>query len=259
MNTVETLKDLFVASGASWVLWLLFALSAISVAIAIERFIFFRAKGGSLKGLAATLDAHLSAGRWDGALEALSRMRSVGAAVAAAGLRLADRGPQAAEKGMQSAMAIEREQLEARLSFLGTLGNNAPFIGLFGTVIGVILAFEELGRANAAAGSGTSQAASNAVMSAIAEALVATAIGIAVALPAVALYNYFQRRIASILSDAEALTNLVLAYLVDETLPRDSFEGINARASSDAAPATHTEVDALEESPHPSSDLSAAE
>src|SRR5690606_30719130 len=113
-----------------------------------------------------------------------------------AGLRLAPRGPAAAEKGMQSAIAAERKALEARLAYLGTLGNNAPFVGLFGTVIGVILAFEELGQAGAA-GTGASQVASAAVMSAIAEALVATAVGIGVALPAVAAYNYFQRRLAT--------------------------------------------------------------
>ncbi|MBK7152048.1 MAG: MotA/TolQ/ExbB proton channel family protein [Sandaracinaceae bacterium] len=107
--------------------------------------------------------------------------------------------------------------LEARLVFLGTVGNNAPFVGLFGTVIGVILDFEELGHATATAGSGAaSQVASGAVMSAIAEALVATAVGIAVALPAVAAYNFFQRNLAVLLDDAETVSNLVLAYLVSE-------------------------------------------
>jgi len=221
MNTVETLKEFFIASGAGWVLWLLLALSVGSVAIAIERWVFFRTKSDDLRGMVGTLDAHLRSGNRQAALGELSRLRSVGAAVAGSGLRLAGRGPRAAEKGMESAMAIERKALEARLSYLGTLGNNAPFIGLFGTVIGVILAFEALGDAGAAAGTGSSQVASSEVMSAIAEALVATAVGIGVALPAVALYNYFQRRIAGIMSDAEALSSLVVAYLEDETAPAD--------------------------------------
>lgn len=212
MNTVEILKDLLVQTGTAWVLWALFALSIVSLAIAVERFLVFRAKNDDLRGLAATVDAHLRAGSREEAIAALTTMRSAGASVAIAGLRLADRGPVAAEKSMASAMAIERKQLETRLAFLGTLGNNAPFIGLFGTVIGVILAFEELGKVQAA-GAGASQE----VMGAIAEALVATAAGIAVALPAVALYNWFQRRITTILLDAEALSNLVLAYLSDES------------------------------------------
>ena len=121
---------------------------------------------------------------------------------------------------MQSATSAERKALEARLAYLGTLGNNAPFIGLFGTVIGIILAFERLGQATGTAGTGAaSQVASAAVMSAIAEALVATAVGIGVALPAVAAYNYFQRRIATMLDDAETLSTLVLAYLLSSGVP----------------------------------------
>ena len=110
---------------------------------------------------------------------------------------------------------MEREALDQRLAFLGTLGNNAPFIGLLGTVIGVIQAFEELGHSAAGhSGDGAaSQVASGAVMSAIAEALVVTAIGLAVALPAVAAYNYLQRQVESMLSGSEVLSNLVLAYL----------------------------------------------
>lgn len=216
MNTVEVLTHLFVESGAQWVLWLLFLLSAASVSIAAERWVYFRSKSDDLRSLVGTVDAHLRAGDREEALRTLAPKRSVGAMVASAGLRLAERGPRAAEKGMESAMVIERKALEARLAFLGTLGNNAPFIGLLGTVIGVILAFHALGQASSTAGTQASQVASAEVMSAIAEALVATAIGIAVALPAVAFYNYFQRRIASVMADAQALSSLVVAYLVDE-------------------------------------------
>ncbi|MEM7156550.1 MAG: MotA/TolQ/ExbB proton channel family protein [Myxococcota bacterium] len=221
MDTVETIKNLFINSGAGWVLWLLFGLSVGSVIVAVERFFVFRSKSQDLDGVVGVVDAHLKAGDREGGMKALAGIRSVGARVASAGMRLAGRGPRAAEKAMDSAMALERKGLEARLAYLGTLGNNAPFIGLLGTVIGVILAFEELGQANQAAGTGASQAASNAVMSAIAEALVATAVGIAVALPAVALYNYFQRRIANIMHDAEALSSLVVAYLVDTDEDQD--------------------------------------
>ena len=250
MNIVEVLRDVFVQSGAAWVLWLLFALSAGIVVIATERFLFFRSKTDDVEGLAATLDAHLRAGDRVAALNALSPARSVGSAVASAGLRLADRGPTAAEKAMESVIALERKSLETRLTYLGTLGNNAPFIGLFGTVIGVVGAFQALGEANAVAGTASSQVASNAVMGAIAEALVATAVGIAVALPAVALYNYFQRRIATLLADAEALSSLVIAYLVgakaeegtDPSLRRDRIEAegpdIETAGLGDARPSS---------------------
>jgi biopolymer transport protein ExbB len=143
----------------------------------------------------------------------------VAGSIAAAGLRLASRGPQAADKAMQSATALERSRLERWLAYLGTVGNNAPFVGLFGTVVGVVGAFDNLGHATSATAS-AGQAASQAVMSSISEALVATAVGIFVALPAVAFYNYFQRRIAQLLSGAEVLTNLVLAYLSTGGLPK---------------------------------------
>jgi biopolymer transport protein ExbB/TolQ len=118
---------------------------------------------------------------------------------------------------MIGAAALQRMKLEKRLAYLGTLGNNAPFIGLFGTVIGVVQAFDELGKAAKNGGPATAAAAANlapqAVMSSIAEALVATAIGLGVAIPAVAAYNAFQRVIKSKLANTEALTHVLLAHL----------------------------------------------
>jgi biopolymer transport protein ExbB len=214
MPIVDVIKNVFVQWGANWVLWLLFALSLVSLGIIVERWLVFRSKQDVIRELSLSLEETLATGDFARALTQLEKRTSVGAMVARAGLRLAPQGMTAAEKSMQGALALERSTLENRLAFLGTLGNNAPFIGLFGTVIGVLLAFEELSRSAGAAGGGrASQVASNAVMGSIAEALVATAIGIGVALPAVASYNYFQRRIAQILADTEALSNLVLAYV----------------------------------------------
>jgi biopolymer transport protein ExbB len=209
VDTVEVVKSVLVALGTGWVLWLLFGLSLASVAIAGERWLFFRSRDCRLAAVVERVERALACGSGDDAVESLRTERALAGRVAVAGIELADRGMDAAQNGMHAAMAIERVGLERRLGVLGTLGNNAPFIGLLGTVIGVILAFEELGRATA--GGPTDQIASSTVMSAIAEALVATAVGIAVALPAVAFYNYFQRRIAAMLADAEAICGLVLA------------------------------------------------
>ncbi|MCY1058596.1 MotA/TolQ/ExbB proton channel family protein [Nannocystis sp. SCPEA4] len=227
MTPIDALQQLFLRAGAGWVLWLLGILSLVSVALTVERWLILRARGGDLRLLAARVGALLHAGDRDGALRLLEASSSVAAAIAAAGLRLGERGPKAAEYAMQSALALERGQLERGLIFLGTLGNNAPFVGLLGTVIGVIAAFEELGHAAPGHGGGTgaaSQVASNAVMSSIAEALVATAVGLLVALPAVAAYNAFQRKITSLCQGSEALTNLVLAYMSDKTGPEGQQE-----------------------------------
>lgn len=222
MSTVEAVKEILVQSGAAWVLWLLAALSLVSVALMIERWLFYRGIGGDLSELARALDRRLHAGEVLPAIQELRESRAVAASIAAAGLRLAALGPEAAEKAMRSATALERERLGKRLAFLATLGNNAPFIGLFGTVIGVILAFEELGHGAPGHGVGAaSQVASQAVMASIAEALVATAVGIFVAIPAVAAYNYFQRRVETLLSGTEVLSNLVLAYLAKRPAEAD--------------------------------------
>jgi biopolymer transport protein ExbB len=104
-------------------------------------------------------------------------------------------------------------KLEKRLAFLGTLGNNAPFIGLLGTVIGIVAAFDELSKVKMAAASGATQLAPEAVMARISEALVATAIGILIAIPAVAAFNAFQRIVRGTLANTDALGHLLLAHL----------------------------------------------
>ena len=112
---------------------------------------------------------------------------------------------------MAAATGLERQRLERRLLFLGTVGNNAPFVGLLGTVIGVVGAFDELGSGATSSNAGHALAPER-VMGAIAEALVATAIGLVVAIPAVVLYNYFQGLLAARLSGAETLGHALLTH-----------------------------------------------
>ena len=214
MDLAPWLQRIMVGFGASWVMWLMLGLSVVSVAIIFERAWFFWSLRDDLVALSKDLQNALE----DSIEAARRRMKaspSAEAAVVAAGLAVAHKGPNAAEEAMSGAAALQKMKLEKRLAYLGTLGNNAPFIGLFGTVIGVVAAFEHLGEA---AKQPLQQAAASAVapqtvMSSIAEALVATAVGLLVALPAVAAYNYFQRRIASLCAGSEALSSLVLAYL----------------------------------------------
>ncbi len=216
MNAVEGVKVLLISSGAGWVIWLLGALSVSTLAVALERWVFFRGQSCQPADLARRLDDRLSKGAFDETAAEFSRSPAVAARVAAAGLRLARLGPESAKRAMESSVALERRQLERRLAFIGTVGNNAPFIGLFGTVIGVIHAFEELGHGapgHGGAGAVAAVGASQAVMTGLAEALVATAIGIAVALPAIAFYNALQRRVTMLLQETDAISSLVLAYL----------------------------------------------
>jgi biopolymer transport protein ExbB len=217
MQTVEGIKEILLQLGTAWVLWLLGALSVASAIVFVERLLAYRAAGVDLEAIARKLGELLSAGRHAEAVRTLRASPAVAARIAAAGIELSERGSGAAEHAMKSAVALERSRLEKRLAFLATLGNNAPFLGLLGTVIGIILAFEELGHGAPGHGSGSaaSEGASQAVMGAIAEALVATAVGLVVALPAVAAYNYLQRRVTTLIEGSEVLSRLVLAYTSD--------------------------------------------
>lgn len=213
MNLVEWLQGLMTSFGAAWVMWLLIFLSVISVAIMLERGWFYFSLRDDVAKLAADLRNLLRDGNTDEALRRLEASPSAEAAVVVAGLREADRGMKAADEAMQGASALQRMKLERRLAYLGTLGNNAPFIGLFGTVIGVVQAFEQLGKQGMTTAQSASSAAPQQVMAAIAEALVATAVGLVVAIPAVAMYNLYQRISRSILANTDALSHVLLSYL----------------------------------------------
>jgi biopolymer transport protein ExbB len=214
MDLVIWLEQIMVGFGAGWVMWLMIGLSVISVAVILERAWFFYSLRDDLTVLARdlrkTLDESLDAAR-----KRMSASPSAEAAVVLAGLATYDKGPSATEEAMEGAKALQRMKLEKRLAYLATLGNNAPFIGLFGTVIGVIGAFKALGdQANTPLGeAATAALAPQTVMSSISEALVATAVGIAIAIPAVAANNFFQRATRRVLANTEALTRVLLAHM----------------------------------------------
>jgi len=138
-----------------------------------------------------------------GAKRALLETPGMEAGVLTDGLDVFELGPASVEEAMAAARARERPQLENHLSFLGTLGNNAPFIGLFGTVLGIIVAFQKL--------SENDKESSKLVMTGISEALVATAVGILVAIPAVVAYNMLQRRVKLITAQSDSLSHVLLA------------------------------------------------
>lgn len=213
MNLVLWLQHLMTNFGAAWVMWLMIGLSVASVTVMLERGWFYYSIRDDIPTLAQTLRTHLRDDDMNAALSLLEKSPSAEAAVVIAGLREADRGANAADKAMRGAAALQKMKLERRLAFLGTLGNNAPFIGLFGTVIGIVSAFEALGQQGSASGQAASAAAPQVVMLSIAEALVATAVGLAVAIPAVAAYNFYQRHTRSVLGNTEALSNVLLAHL----------------------------------------------
>ena len=209
MNITLQAKTWMTAFGAAPILYLMLALSVVSLSIILERACTFAIRYEDPRSLGRDLRAYLSSNDLVGARARMDASRAPEAFVLAAGLSYAARGASAADQAMVGAIAIERLKLERRLAFLGTLGNNAPFIGLLGTVIGIVMAFDKLSESTS-----TGHAAvPTAVMSSIAEALVATAVGLGVAIPAVIGFNYFQRRIRVFLGNAEGLSRELVAHL----------------------------------------------
>lgn len=185
--------------AAKAVVILMFIMSVYSIWVMVERFIVFtRAKNQSLKLLGA-LSNLLTRGDYAQAIEVTKKYKdSHLAKVIAAGLlefeatrrdkRQSDPevAVEAARQGMDRTAMITVAELKENLGALATIGATAPFVGLFGTVIGIIHAFEKM----ATSGGGIAS-----VSAGIAEALITTAFGLFVAIPAVWAYNYFQNRI----------------------------------------------------------------
>src|SRR5688572_30640550 len=224
---IEQSKHLMVDVGASWVLWLLILLSVLSLAVALDRWRVFRSQPRQVDAMVQQLHRLLEAGNIEQARRQLLNTRGVAAEVVLSGLAQWERGARAAEEAMAAATGLQRAQLERRLILLGTVGNNAPFVGLLGTVIGIVGAFDELGKAGRAAAS-AAELAPERVMAPIAEALVVTAVGLVVAIPAVALFNYFQDRLQGTLADAKTLGHVLLAHigLSPEPEPDEVFRGV---------------------------------
>jgi biopolymer transport protein ExbB len=176
------------------------------VAVAIERAVLFTSSRDDIVKLRDELRALLSRGEATLARRKLEESPSFEARVAAAGLN-AD-GSASAEERIAGETELVRLTMEKNLTVLGTLGNNAPFIGLLGTVIGIVRAFRELENSSGQVSAG--------LMAEIGEALVATAVGLVVALPAVAFFNFYQRLIRSRLARAGALGHEVLAFRKSE-------------------------------------------
>ncbi|MCG5056188.1 MAG: MotA/TolQ/ExbB proton channel family protein [Myxococcales bacterium] len=207
MSLTERLLS-FTLLGAEWVLWLLVVLSVASVAVMVERALALAAKGPAFENLEAGFARQLAEGNVSAARAALGSAKAPEVRVALAGLESYERGRTAVAEAMASAKSRERLFLERNLGVLGTLGNNAPFIGLFGTVLGIIKAFADLAK-NSAGGA-------EVVMAGISEALVATAVGLLVAIPAVVAFNVFQGKVRRRLAHIDAIAHMILAARGDE-------------------------------------------
>lgn len=214
---VQTLLGLPIFQ-AEWVLWLLIALSAVSVAVIVERLVFYRRHAINIDEVRSHLSTHLKEGDFSGAAEYLKGFDSLETNVVLFGLRDHKSGAESVQDLIAGAEGKEQARFERRLNYLATVASNAPFIGLFGTVLGIIRAFNDL--------SADMSEASGAVMAGIAEALIATAVGLLVAIPAVIAFNVLKSRVKGFVNNLHLLSGILLASLKSD----EPMDGANASA-----------------------------
>jgi biopolymer transport protein ExbB len=203
-NTLNDSLFALAQSGHTVTLWLLILLSILSVAFIIERYFFLRGieqlNAASQKQVHEILQSNTL-----NEIEDLSKDKSsfIGKSISYGVRHIKAHGAQGLEEIFNSYSLIERPRLEKHLNFLATVGSNAPFIGLLGTVFGIMDAFRGLA---------TSQGEMTAVMLGISHALIATAVGLLVAIPAVIAYNFYQRKVKQLMLSLESARDLCLAY-----------------------------------------------
>ena len=194
----------FTLIGSKWVLYLLIWLSVVSIAFMIDRYMFFSRQTRELNPFLDDLAQLLEEGDIPQAQELAEFQGGVEGRVALVGLQNLNRDRAILEERLAGAHAEERIRMEKYLPFLGTMGNNAPFIGLFGTVLGIIKAFHDLAISQVGGPS--------VVMRGISEALLATAIGLMVAIPAVIAFNIFQGKVKRVAGNLDRISRLILSF-----------------------------------------------
>ncbi|MEI8176925.1 MAG: MotA/TolQ/ExbB proton channel family protein [Candidatus Omnitrophota bacterium] len=192
---------LFKSGG--FTLFILIACSIFSLAIIIERILYYRRRSRIKRlELMAIVAKEVEKGTISRAVDICTSADTPFSNVVCAGLRLYGHNEVVISNTMEREITIETNKLEQYIGIVGTLGSTAVYIGLFGTVLGIIRAFADL----SASGSG----GVSVVINGIAEALVCTAAGLAVAVPAVIAYNYFIKKVDSFITDMELCTSQLM-------------------------------------------------
>jgi biopolymer transport protein ExbB len=199
--------DVFQVLRSSWIIVLMLVLSVVVVGIAIERFIYFQKTRLDSDAFMEKIKGFIVDGSYKEAIDYAKTFKGNVAAVVRYGLENRQFPREENDKLMEARRMEERLNLDRYLDILGTLGSTCPFIGLLGTVLGIIKSFKDLA---STAGGGP-----EIVMVGISEALVATAAGLAVAIPAVVLFNLFMKRVKVISVEMDAVSKKLLVLLAN--------------------------------------------
>ena len=170
-----------------WDMWLLLALSIVGLAVVIERLWFFATQHGDTKGLLRQIGQKISADDIPGAINICRSQRGMLPRILEFGLQRGEKNRADITDALSIALMEHLNALERNLGIVGTIAVIAPFVGLFGTVLGIIRAFDDI----ALKGNSTPAV----VAAGVSEALITTASGLIIAVIAVVFFNYFKTRI----------------------------------------------------------------
>lgn len=208
-----------------WVMWPLFCCAIVSVAVMIERFIVLSRAGANGRTLIPELRRLLSAGHTAEALELCERQRGPVGALLAAGIRSRHLELSEIERVMEEEALLLTPHLHRRLTVLDTIITLSPLLGLLGTITGMINSFKVISVATGASASG-------AITGGVAEALIATATGLSIAIVTLPVYNHLTNRVNEILGQMEARGTQLLNILATTRRPLVMEEEPVASAAS---------------------------
>ncbi len=190
----KTVWEIFQVGG--FTMYILLFCSFVSITVLLERLLYYRRLSKARRAeFMLKIRRALKNGNLERAVEICKDTAAPFSNVVYSGLELHSRQGKEISNAMEREITMETAKLERYTSIVGTIGNTAVYIGLFGTVLGIIRAFHDI--ASAGAGGMTI------VIGGVAEALVCTATGLFVAIPAVIAYNYFTKRVERFINDME--------------------------------------------------------
>src|SRR5579871_6550767 len=202
-----------------WDMWLLLALSIVGLAVVIERLWFFATQHGDTKGLLRQIGQKISADDIDGAIKICRSEKGMLPKILDFGLQRGEKNRADITDALSIALMEHLNMLERNLGVIGTTAVIAPFVGLFGTVLGIIRAFQDI----ALKGNSTPAV----VAAGVSEALITTAAGLFVAVISVIFFNYFKTKIKAFNQEmivaANQLAEMLHFHNVGETIPTDLY------------------------------------
>jgi biopolymer transport protein ExbB len=205
-----------------WDMWLLLLISVVGLAVVIERLVFFASQHGDTKGLLRAIGQKIASDDIDGAIKVCRSQRGMLPRILEFGLQRGEKNRADITDALSIALMEHLNALERNLGIIGTIAVIAPFVGLFGTVLGIIRAFQDI----ALKGNSTPAV----VAAGVSEALITTASGLIIAVIAVVFFNYFKTRIKAynqeMIVAANQMAEMLHFHNTGAPIPTDLYQPV---------------------------------